>query len=137
MAGEKNLTELLKNMTPVLHEGAYVFVSVADPSAIDLGDAICTFREAEGTTLILPKEKADALHLPYDYVAAWITLMVHSSLEAVGLTAAFASELARHGISCNVVAAWYHDHIFVDQKDAHRALEVLRALAARARGIDG
>ncbi len=66
---------------------------------------------------------------PYQYVAAWITLNVHSSLEAVGLTAAFAKALGDAGISCNVVAAYYHDHIFVDVKDAEKAMDVLQRMA--------
>jgi uncharacterized protein len=83
------------------------------------------FREQEGLTLVLQKEQADALQLSYSFVTAWITLTVHSSLEAVGLTAAFATALAEENISCNVVAAYYHDHIFVAKPDAARAIAVL------------
>ena len=36
--------------------------------------------------------------------AAWISLTVHSDLEAVGLTAAFSTALGQAGVSCNVVA---------------------------------
>jgi hypothetical protein len=70
--------------------------------------------------------------MPYGLVAAWITLTVHSSLEAVGLTAAFSRALSDHGISCNVIAAYYHDHIFVPFKDAATAMEVLRELSRKA-----
>lgn len=55
-------------------------------------------------------------------------MTVHSSLEAVGLTAAFSKALTQANISCNVIAAYYHDHIFVPMKDAERAMEVLLAL---------
>ncbi|WP_367180401.1 ACT domain-containing protein [uncultured Muriicola sp.] len=75
--------------------------------------------------MIIKKELADAKNLKYSFVAAWITLTVHSSLEAVGLTAAFSSALSEQGISCNVVAAFFHDHIFVDKKDAEKAMEIL------------
>lgn len=79
--------------------------------------------------MIVERKVADRLHLSYDYVSSWITLEVRSSLSAVGLTAAFSSELAKHDISCNVVAGYYHDHIFVNIKDAHRAIQVLNQLS--------
>ncbi|MNJ75038.1 hypothetical protein D3C77_720650 [compost metagenome] len=82
--------------------------------------------------MIVSRGRAEALKLPFSYEAAWITLTVHSSLEAVGLTAAFATALGQAGISCNVVAAFYHDHIFVAQADAQRAMAVLEGLAAGA-----
>ncbi|MEM6700501.1 MAG: ACT domain-containing protein, partial [Bacteroidota bacterium] len=72
---------------------------------------------------------ADELELSYDFICSWITLEVHSALEAVGLTAAFATAFAQHNISCNVVAGYYHDHIFVGKKDAEKAVEVLKSLA--------
>lgn len=68
--------------------------------------------------------------LSYSYAAAWITLTIHSSLEALGLTSAFSNALAAEGISCNVVAAYYHDHIFVAKGDAERAIMVLERLAS-------
>lgn len=86
------------------------------------------FREQESITVILKRVVADKLKLSYFYVASWITLTVHSSLEAVGLTAAFSNALAKEGISCNVVAAYYHDHIFVNCNDASRAMEILNNL---------
>lgn len=95
---------------------------------IDPNDVICTFKEEEGLTLIIEQGKADELGLSYDFVASWITLQIHSSLEAVGLTAAFSSALAKNEISCNVVAGYYHDHIFVKHDDQAKALEVLRRL---------
>ena len=44
------------------------------------------------------RDVADANGLSYDYVAAWITLQVHSSLAAVGLTASFSAALAQAGV---------------------------------------
>ncbi|RAJ05518.1 hypothetical protein LX64_02678 [Chitinophaga skermanii] len=129
MNGETQLSTLLKTMQPVLHEGAYVFCTVDLPTLpVDFNEILFSFKEQEGTTLVLQQAVADRLELPYGYVAAWITLTVHSSLAAVGLTAAFSSALAKHGISCNVVAGYYHDHIFVAQEDAVRAMEVLEEL---------
>jgi len=132
MPGETNLNTLLKNMMPVLNEGDYVFCSISDLNGIDINEIIASFKEIEGTTVILKKQIADDLKLPYSYTASWITLTVHSSLEATGLTAAFANALADEGISCNVVAAYYHDHIFVDKKDADKAIEALTNLSARS-----
>lgn len=129
MPGEKDLVQLLKNMQPCLNEGEYVFCTVADLNSIPADQIISFFKETEGFTVILTRALADQWRLDYSFVAAWITLTVHSALDAVGLTAAFSNALAAAGISCNVVAAFYHDHIFVDKNDAERAMEVLRALS--------
>ncbi|SDH21483.1 ACT domain-containing protein [Chitinophaga filiformis] len=132
MSGVTDISTLLKHMTPHLQEGEYVFCTVSNPGQIDLQDVIGTFREKEGTTLILSRKTADRLQLPYTYIAAWITLTIHSSLEAVGLTAAFSAALAKAGISCNVVAAYYHDHIFVATSDADKAMQTLKSLSTNA-----
>lgn len=125
MAGEKNLHILLKNMKPILNEGEYVFCTVSNIRQINHEDIILFFKEKEGYTLILHKKVADDLQLSYTFVAAWITLTVHSALEAVGLTAAFSNALAQANISCNVVAGYFHDHIFVATNDAPKALQIL------------
>jgi len=129
MTGETDISILLKNMTPRLNDGVYVFCTITDPDKIKLEDTIGLFKENEGWTVILNKRAADNLKLNYTYIASWITLTVHSSLEAVGLTAAFSKALAEASISCNVVAGYHHDHIFVDNKDAEKAMDVLRQLA--------
>ncbi|AYA37152.1 ACT domain-containing protein [Hymenobacter oligotrophus] len=132
MPGQTNLAELLRTLRPALQPGTYVFCTVRSLSGINPDDVLCLFREQEGLTVILPQTAADALGLPYTFVARWISLTVHSALEAVGLTAAFATALTQAGISCNVVAAYYHDHLFVPTADAERALDVLRQLSAGA-----
>jgi len=126
--GETDLTIILNTLSPELNEGEYVFCSTNDPR-VDLTDVVGVFRESEGLSVIISKTLADQLNLSYNTVLSWITLRVHSSLEAVGLTAAFSKALAENNISCNVVAAVTHDHIFVPAKDATRAMEVLTKLS--------
>jgi hypothetical protein len=129
MSAEKNLAILLKTMQPELQTGDFVFCTVSDLAKVNLNDVLLFFREKEGVTLILKQEIADHLGFNYTFVAAWITLTVHSALDAVGLTATFSNALASENISCNVVAAYYHDHIFVDKKDAEKTMVVLRRFA--------
>jgi len=125
MTGEKNLEKLLREMRPELNQGEYVFCTLdAKDDPIDL-EPLGWFHEREGVTIILPREQADKLCLSYSFISAWITLNIHSSLEAVGLTAAVSQALTRATISCNIIAAYYHDHLFVPSRDADRALEIL------------
>ena len=132
MAGETKLSALLGSMRPELHPGEYVFTSTPD-AAVPAGVApVVTVAEEEGLTMVLRKEHADRLGLEYDYVAGWITLRVHSALEAVGLTAAVSATLAHGGLSCNVVAGFYHDHLFVPHDTAARAVKLLEDLAQQA-----
>lgn len=132
MSGEKNLLNLLQQMEPLLNEGEYVFCTFQGENALVPEDVLFSFKEQEGLTVILPRQKADSSGIPYAVVFSWITLKVHSSLEAVGLTAAFSSALAKADISCNVVAAYYHDHIFVPARDAAQAMQVLKSLSSGA-----
>lgn len=125
MSGEKNLEILLKTMKPKINLGEFVFCEVKNLEKINLSEIVMTFREEESITIIAQKEIADKLNLKYSFIASWITLTIHSSLEAVGLTAAFSKALTENGISCNVVAAFYHDHIFVDKKDTEKTMEIL------------
>jgi uncharacterized protein len=114
----------VSDLDPVRRPGEFVVV-VADETVA----AEATVREDEGLTVVVPRGRADELGLAYDYVAAWITLRVDSTLEHVGLTALFSRALADARISCNVLAGVHHDHLLVPADRADEALEVLRALA--------
>lgn len=128
MSGETDLGRLVRGMAPRLHDGAYVFVRV---DAVPPGAApVVVVEEAEGTTLVLSRGQADGLGISYGPVMAWITLEVHSSLEAVGLTAAVSTALARAAIPANVVAGYTHDHVFVPAAQADAAMRALERLAA-------
>ncbi|MFA0323154.1 ACT domain-containing protein [Vibrio splendidus] len=127
MTAITDLDLLLKSMSPELIDGNYVFCSVDGGLAdyVQL-NPISTFREKEGLTLVLKEEVATKAQLDFDGVFSLITLSVHSSLEAVGLTAAFATKLGSYGISANVIAGFYHDNIFVQKDKAEAAISALR-----------
>lgn len=130
MTGETDLEKMLALLQPRLLQGDYVFCSMqgaALPDAAGL-NPIATFQEEEGMSLLLEQSRADQAGLSYDAVFRGITLMVHSSLESVGLTAAVANKLASKGIPANVIAAHYHDHVFVPAERADYALQLLTEL---------
>ncbi|EHN69063.1 ACT domain-containing protein [Aliivibrio fischeri] len=129
MSGIFELDELLKTMKPELLTQEYVFCSVeGDLKEYISLNPIGTFVEQEGLTLILEKDVALKENIPFEGVFRQITLTVHSSLDAVGLTAAVSTKLASKGISANVVAAFYHDHIFVPSSKAELALSALKEI---------
>ncbi|MEW6152293.1 MAG: ACT domain-containing protein [Pseudomonadota bacterium] len=130
MIGERDLAALLKHIEPELRPGIFVFCRLSKsegiPSALD---PLLTFREQEGTTLVISQEAAERAGLRYQFVSRLITLTVHSALDAVGLLAAVTSRLAEAGISVNAVSAFYHDHLFVPVDRADEAMAVLLELA--------
>lgn len=125
--GEFDLTRILATLDPVVRDGEFVFVSVPN----DLPDvpAEAVVRESEGVTYVVRREVASQRGWPYDFVAAWVTLSVHSDLAAVGLTAAVSSALANAGLSCNLLAGYFHDHLLVPVDRVDEVLAVLRELA--------
>ena len=128
MAGEKDLRKLMASLSPRLMDGDFVFCTVRDAKYGDFAELspMASFREDEGLTLLVTKENADKAGFNYESIFKCITLKIHSSLEAVGLTAAVSNKLADRGISANVVAAYYHDHIFVQAEKADAALSALK-----------
>jgi hypothetical protein len=129
MSGIVELEALLKSMSPELQQGEYVFCSVEGELADYLHLApLAIFREPEGLTLIISVEVAQKEGLKFESRFRQIMLRVHSSLNAVGLTAAVSAKLTSHGISANVVAAYYHDHIFVQTENVTEAMHALNEL---------
>jgi uncharacterized protein len=127
-------------MSPVLNTERVAIVSLAigeeAPAGIPGTAIIGTFREREGLTVFLELDVAEQFDLQISFRAAWITLFFRSNLTSTGLTAAFSGALGAAGISCNVVAAAYHDHIFVPLEAGDAAMDVLRRLRKEAANGD-
>ncbi|WP_369026969.1 ACT domain-containing protein [Qipengyuania sp. RANM35] len=128
----RDTAAMIAGMAPRLDPRTYRFVLVTPDAAPQLlGAAIATFREDEGVTAIVAAEVASELGIEGPDFAR-ITLLVHSDLEGVGLTAAVAGALAKAGIACNMVAAFHHDHAFVPADRAQEALEILQRLSEQS-----
>ncbi len=109
----------------ILNEGEYVFCSITDINKISIDNIISSFKESEGYSIIISKEEAIKNNLPFYFVSAWITLDIESTLDSVGLTSVFSKKLKKAGISCNVVAAYHHDHIFIPYQERLKAIKIL------------
>ena len=135
-SGDTALAVLLGSMSPELDPERYVFVTHTTTLPSE-ASPIVTVSEAEGHTAVVAVDRLDevlAVGARCDDPAPWarITLTVHSSLAAVGLTAAVSHALAQRGISCNVVAGYFHDHLFVPAAAATEALATLVELSERS-----
>lgn len=126
-SGETDLAVLVSGIRPEVRPGEFVFVS--RPEAPDV-PCEATIRESEGITCVVRREVADEQGWPYDFVAGWITLQVHSALAAVGLTALVSRVLTEQGISCNVIAGYFHDHLLVPVDRVADAVAALTALSS-------
>lgn len=134
MAGERALDALLRHMKPELRPGSFVFCTIppndGTPTTVS---PLLTFREQEGTTLVILREEAEAAGLRYAFASRLITLTVHSSLDAVGFLAAITARLAAAGISVNAVSAFHHDHLFVPADRADEAMAALQDMSGTRR----
>jgi uncharacterized protein len=130
MTGERDLDALLRHMKPELRPGIFVFCTIPTDQSISAAlSPLLTFREQEATTLVIPREEAEAAGLSYAFASRLITLTVHSALDAVGFLAAITARLAAAGISVNAVSAFHHDHLFIPADRADDAMAVLQALS--------
>lgn len=127
MSTQTNLATLLATLDVQQRPGEYVFASVADDRLGGL-DFEASLRESEGWSVVMHRARADHAGLAYDFIAAWLSLEVHSALTAVGLTAAVARVLAEAGIACNVLAGFHHDHLLVPHARAAEAMQRIRGL---------
>ena len=130
MAGERDLGALLKYMRPELRPGIFVFCTIpANEGITSALNPLLTFREQEGTTLVILREEAEAAGLRHAFASRLITLTVHSALDAVGFLAAITARLAEAGISVNAVSAYHHDHLFVPVDRADDAMALLHEMS--------
>ena len=132
MPGMTDLGEMLATLTVSVRADRYTFVELPAGTGPALGDGIeAVIREAEGDTIVATVARATAEGWTFDFEAAWLTLEIHSALEAVGLTAAFSAALADAGIPCNVLAGFHHDHLLVPADRADDAVAVIESLRER------
>lgn len=127
-ASSQALDLLLASMQPQLEPDVFVYAVWPLDKSWQGPLPLASFREKEGLTLVLTEQQAAERQLAVLFKARWISLTVQSELDAVGLTAAFSTALAQAGLSCNVFAAAYHDHILVPVDQAEAALLVLQQL---------
>jgi hypothetical protein len=133
MSGETSLQRLLAEMEPSLGPDVYVFATLPPDAGMPAGiDPVMTFRETEGTTLILKEAEAYAVRMAGTFRSRMITLEIHSSLDAVGFLAEITRRLADAGMGVNPVSAYFHDHLFVPADRAEEAVALLRRFATES-----
>ena len=131
MSGQTDLRAMLQSISVSVRPDRYTVLTLSkDEKRPQVGHGVAAvMEESEGITVVATVQRARHEGWPEDFVAAWLTIDVHSSLEAVGLTAAFSRALGRAGIACNIIAAFHHDHILVPHDKSEAAVEVIEALA--------
>lgn len=128
--GELALDTLISAMEPVLYDETFVFVTVENSFNSDALTPQMTFREQEGTTLIVTKMQAETAGVKHEFPCKMITLNIHSSLDAVGFLARITQRLAALQMGVNPVSGFYHDHLFVPLNRAEEALAELKLMSA-------
>lgn len=129
MSGETDLATMLGTLDVEPRDGTWTLLTRRTPDAALDAQAAARIDEREGITYVVPEHVAREHGESPGFVAAWLTLRVHSALDAVGLTAAVSRALADAGIACNVLAGFHHDHLLVPaarRADAIAALHALR-----------
>lgn len=119
----------MTRLSPRLATEEYGFATLDPGRAVPPGLALlATFAEDEGLTLVATIATLDAAGIECQRGFARISLGLFSALEGVGLTAAVSAALADAGISCNMIAAYHHDHLFVPWNRRDEALRIVDAI---------
>ncbi len=129
MSGETDLIKMLATLRVLRRPHPVTVVTVPTGEPVQVGDGVeAVLAEEEGTTVVATIAEAERRGWPVEFRAAWLTIDVHSSLSAVGLTAALSAALAEHEIACNILAGYYHDHLLVPLERADDAVDAIEAL---------
>lgn len=131
MTGQTHLPSILSTLDVLIRPGSFVVLTTRTPDAAADAVAEARISEAEGITYVVPEAFARARGEAPGFVAAWLSLKVHSALNAVGVTAAVAGVLADRGIACNVLAGAFHDHLLVPIARRDDAIAAIRSLRTR------
>ena len=126
--GKQKLELIISKLEPTLYKEPYVFTQAKDKLIANVQHIFALVREKEGTTLVMTQNQADQEQLRYTFLVARISLSIATELELVGLTALFSNVLAKAGISCNVIAGYHHDHLFVPFEHGEQALTLVQSL---------
>ena len=118
-----------KLLKPKLNSGKYVFLYLKSISEIEKDEIVCFLREGEGYSIVIKEKYAKENNFTCDHITAWITLEINSSLDSFGLTSLFSKALADSKVSCNVIAGYNHDHIFVNYEKKELAMKILKRLS--------
>lgn len=128
VTGETDLSTMLSRLRIERREDPVTVVALSEPVALGHG-VMAVIEEDEGTTAVVTVAEAERRGWLVGFRGAWLTVTVHSSLMAVGLTAALADALASRGIPCNVLAGYFHDHLLVPLDRVDEAVDTLQSLA--------
>lgn len=129
---EIDLPRLLAGLRPRLSEMVFAFATTTSLKDIPAQASIIgTFMEDEGLTIVGALDEVAFTKVGHGGGWAKINLRAQSSPASVGLTAKVASVLADHGISPNIIAAFFHDHIFVPWDRRYQAMTILQGFGTR------
>ncbi|MEL7301045.1 MAG: ACT domain-containing protein [Pseudomonadota bacterium] len=132
MGGQQDLQALFAGMSPVLNPGTYGFATVTTIEEATALTPVMIMHEAEAITVILRWSAAEEAGLTPEFHCCWITLNIHSALDAVGFLAAISTRLAGLGMGINPVAGFYHDHLFLPADRAEDAMQELARIVVEA-----